>query len=212
MRLSGLTLGAIALAASVAAPSSANAQRNSQRSLRRPAASSAVRSASQPCNSDCGSYSLAVVSALLPVATAGTTADVVTLVIENRGTAPAPVSVISVAPQHHLVAARRSTIPALAPGARVTVQLPVETGPDGTQCISITMTPAPTATPATTQFLASAIPHLNGSAIVAPKLAGWSPLPELPYWPDFPDIAILPDDGALGDLGTLSLFNGYALL
>jgi hypothetical protein len=88
----------------------------------------------------------------------------VTIVIENKGTVTAPVSLISVAPRNHLTLARRSAIPALAPGQRTTVELPVETGPDGTQCLSITLTTAPATDPATARFLASAIPDLTGGS------------------------------------------------
>jgi len=214
MRTLGLSLGATALAASLsvslAVPSLANAQRNGHRSLRRSAVPSAASSATHPCSSDCGSYSLAVVSALLPVETPGSTSDVATLVIENRGTASAPASLISVAPQNHLAAARRSTIPALAPGERATVRLPVETGPDGTRCISITISPAPANDPATAQFLASAIPGLsNGLGAPPPVL---SPFPEIPYWPDLPDVAILRDDRNFADLGEFLPFDAYAAI
>lgn len=210
MRTLGLSLGAVALATSLAVPSLAHAQRNGHRSLRRSAIPGAARSATHPCSADCGAYSLAVVSALLPVETPGSTSDVATLVIENRGTAPAPVSLISVAPQNHLAAARRSTIPALAPGERATVQLPVETGPNGTRCISITISPAPANDPATAQFLASAIPGLsNGLGAPPPAL---SALPEIPYWPDLPDVAILSDDRIFADLGEFLPFDNYAAI
>lgn len=208
MRTFGLSVGAVALAASLAAPSLANAQRNGHRSLRRAAVPSAARSTAARCSSDCGSYSLAVVSALLQVETPGSTSDMVTLVIENRGTTPAPVSLVSVAPQNHLAAARRSTIPALAPGERATVQLPVETGPDGTQCISITMAPAPAANPGTARFLASAIPEL-GSVPGATGLPLWSALPDLPYWPDLPDVAVVPDDRTYAEPGEFLPFDAY---
>jgi hypothetical protein len=94
-----------------------------------------------------------------------------------------------------------SSLPPLAPGERVTVQLPVETGPDGTQCVSITLSPAPTQDPAKVQVLASSATLQSDNAAEAqspselwkpsapfgvqlPELQGLPPLPELPYWPD----------------------------
>lgn len=94
----------------------------------------------------------------MPSESAGNASDVVTLVIENRGTIEAPVSMVTVAPKNHVSLARQSAIPALAPGQRTTIQLPVVTAPDGTQCVSITISPAPVADPATARFLAAAIP------------------------------------------------------
>jgi hypothetical protein len=172
MRTFGLALG-VTVAASFLAPSQLLAQRNVRRST------SAVRVPEQPapahpsattrsstssarhCISDCGDYSLAIVSAVMPSETAHTASaasDVVTLVIENRGTIDAPVSMVSVAPRNHLSLARQTAIPALAPGQRTTIQLPVATADDGTQCVSITITPSPVADPATARFLAAAIP------------------------------------------------------
>ncbi|HSU96353.1 MAG TPA: hypothetical protein VLI40_03940 [Gemmatimonadaceae bacterium] len=94
----------------------------------------------------------------MPSETAHAASDVVTLVIENRGTIEAPVSMVSVAPRNHLSLARQTAIPALAPGQRTTIQLPVVTAADGTECVSITISPAPVADPATARFLAAAIP------------------------------------------------------
>ena len=169
MRTFGLSLGVAAAAASLLAPSQLLAQRNVRRSTAdvrvsepAPAHHSApaapVGSSARHCTSDCGDYSLAIVSAVMPSESAGKASDVVTLVIENRGTIDAPVSMVSVAPQNHVSLARQSAIPALAPGQRTTIQLPVVTAPDGTQCVSITITPAPVADPATARFLAAAIP------------------------------------------------------
>ncbi len=112
--------------------------------------------------------------------------QMVTLVIENQGTAPAPVSFISVAPRNHLAAARHSTIPALAPGERATVQLPVVSGPDGTQCVSITISPAPARDPATAQVLASATRDQPATTGLATGIFGCLPIPDLTYWPDSP--------------------------
>ncbi len=127
--------------------------------------------------------------------------------IENRGTAPAPVSFISVAPKNQLAAARHSTIPALAPGERATVQLPVDTGPDGTQCISITISPAPARDPATAQTLASAAPNHSSTAPTPPAASAVPRLPELPYWPDMPTTLVAPNDGLYANTGDASRFD-----
>ena len=194
MRTFRSSLCVTALAAAVLAlavmPAGANAQRNVRRSTHRSASTTsnspdrgqhvAAPRHSRACGDDCGGYTLAVVSAVLPSETAGVTSDVVTLVIENQGTSSAPASVITVAPKDRLTLARWSTIPALAPGQRATVQLPVEIGPDGTPCISITIATAPpVAAPATT-FLASAVPDAIPSLALddswqAPDL--WSAFP-----------------------------------
>lgn len=169
MRTFGLTLGVAAAAASLLAPSQLLAQRNVRRSTAAvrtsepaPAHLSTPVARAGPtarhCTSNCGDYSLAIVSALMPSESAGKAANVVTLVIENRGTIEAPVSMVSVAPQNHLSLARQSAIPALAPGQRTTIQLPVVAAADGTQCVSITISAAPAADPATARFLAAAIP------------------------------------------------------
>jgi hypothetical protein len=154
------SLGIVTIAASIVVPSSLSAQRNVRRSAPRAATSDeagSVTPAASHCRANCGAYSLAVVSAVLPSETEDASSDVVTLVIENRGGLSAPVATISVAPRNHLTLARRTTIPALAPGERTTVELPVSMGPDGTQCISITITPSPVSSPSTARFLASAI-------------------------------------------------------
>lgn len=214
MRTFGYSLGALALAISLGAPSPAAAQRNGRRSLHRssapPPAASTVSSTVQPCSTDCGDYSLAVVSALLPVENPGSaSSDVVTLVIENKGTAAAPVSFISVAPKNRLVAARRSIVPALAPGERTTIRLPVESGPDGTKCISITISPAPPQDPATAQFLASAIPSLSVEGGLLPSLMDWSAPPELPYWPDLPVELFAPSGKSYANLDEILPFYAY---
>lgn len=223
MRTFGLSLGAAAIAATLATPSLAAAQRNSRRSSGRLVTPSAASSSMQPCSGSCGDYSLAVVSALLPAkeaASASSTA-MVTLVIENRGAAPAPASFISVAPRNRLAAARHSTIPPLAPGERFTVQLPVENGPEGTRCVSITISPAPVQDPATAQFLASSaanppasapasasasasalaptIPPGSAADLAIPRvIRGWSLSSDLPFWPDPP---VAPFRGEAGDHG-----------
>jgi hypothetical protein len=198
MRTFGFCLGSAALAATLAAtlatPSLARAQRNSRRSAHHTTTPEAASAVAQPCSTGCGDYSLSVVSALLPAEAPGSAgSDVVTLVIENRGTVSAPVSLVSVGPKSHLVSARHSAIPALAPGERVTVQLPVEEGPDGTQCISITISPAPEQDPARLQVLASTAPIPATEAIsgISRSLSDWSVSPDLPYWPDIPAVSEL---------------------
>jgi hypothetical protein len=177
MRTFNFALGIVAVTASLAAVSPAAAQRNARRATHRPGIAipenpaATVRSAapaelpSQPdarCRADCGDYVLAVVSALLPSETAGTpsgaASDVVTLVVENRGSVSAPASVVSVAPRNRLTLARYSSIPSLAPGQRATIQLPVSIGADGTPCVSITITPAPAEYPAPARLLAEGPP------------------------------------------------------
>jgi len=216
MRTFGPSLAAIALGVALVSPSVASAQRNSRRSARdtgtpRTAHRTAPRAAStsaNPCSEDCGDYALAIVSALLPSDQPGSAApEFVTLVIENRGTAPAPVSFISVAPRNQLAAARHSTVPALGPGERTTVRLPVETGPDGTQCISITISPAPVPDPATTQVLASATPAPDTEAPTHPTVSDFTALPELQYLPDLPSTFFAPDDGRFANADDTSYFD-----
>lgn len=209
MRTFRLSLAAAAMAASLAAPSLVSAQRNSRRSssratIARPDASgsatsptSATSLADQHCASDCGDYSLAVVSAVLPSETAGGTSDVVTLVIENRGTVEAPLSLISVAPRNHMTLARQSSIPALHPGERTTVQLPVEIAADGTPCIAITITSAPVPAPAVARFLAAAIPDPNVE-IAASR--DWGMTSSWGYSSPFGDVGFFGDFDAMGDL------------
>jgi len=210
-----LSLGAVAIAVSLATPSSATAQRNVRRATTRPSITRAssplssgraeraerpagpARSAEQRCGADCGDYSLKVVSALLPYQSAAS--ETVTLVIENRGTAPAPKSVISVAPRNHLTLASHSTVQPLAPGERATIQLPVAAGPDGAECISITITPAPAADPVAATFLADAtLPAVPGL-----DLGGWGETawPGFGSWGDFSPFDDFGRTGYFGGLG-----------
>lgn len=193
MRTFGLPLGVALATASLLAPSQLLAQRNVRRSTSAvrvsaqpasPDRSTQTRSANSPaqdCISDCGDYSLAIVSAVMPSEAAHAASDVVTLVIENRGTIEAPVSMVSVAPRDHLSLARQATIPALAPGERTTIRLPVVTAADGTQCVSITISPAPVVDPATAQFLAAAIPDPFIPVRSLDELVGAGALAEMPW-------------------------------
>ena len=164
MRTLSLSFGIAAAIVSLAALTPVAAQRTPRHSAHRASEGSLVTPAVQPCRADCGDYSLAVVSALLPIQTADSAANVVTLVVENRGTVSAPASVVSVAPRDHLILARRSSIPSLAPGQRTTIRLPVQIGPFGAQCISITISPAPVPDPGVARFLAAAIADPNVEA------------------------------------------------
>lgn len=197
MRTFGSPLGVALATASLLAPSQLLAQRNVRRSTAAvrvsaqpasPDRSTHTRSANSPANSsarncisDCGDYSLAIVSAVMPSEAAHAASDVVTLVIENRGTIEAPVSMVSVAPRDHLSLARQATIPALAPGERTTIRLPVVTAADGTQCVSITISPAPVVDPATAQFLAAAIPDPFIPVRSLDELVGAGALAEMPW-------------------------------
>ncbi|MEO7041359.1 MAG: hypothetical protein ABI035_03775 [Gemmatimonadaceae bacterium] len=208
MRTFGPPLAAIALGVALVSPSMASAQRNGRRSTSGHAAPRAANAAANPCSENCGDYSLSIVSALLPSESSGAPgAEFVTFVIENRGTAPAPVSFISVAPKNQLAAARHSTIPALAPGERATVRLPVETGPDGTQCISITISPAPVRDPGTAQALASATPNPGITAPTPATVPDLSRPSELPYWPNPPKVFVAPDDALYANADDASYFD-----
>lgn len=182
MRTFGSTLAVVLSAATLLAPSELPAQRNARRvttatrapehpTTPRKAVDARANSSATRCTSGCGDYSLAIVSAVMPSETAPAASDVVTLVIENRGTIDAPVSIVSVAPRNNLTLARRTAIPILAPGQRTTITLPVETAPDGTQCVSITISPAPAADPVTARFLAAAIPDPHVGAARFSELA-----------------------------------------
>jgi hypothetical protein len=213
-----LSLGVAAIAVLLVTPSLATAQRNVRRATTLPTMTRAVSprnsgraeraarpvgpaspaspvgSAERRCGAECGDYSLKVVSALLPYEPAASAT--VTLVIENRGSASAPASVISVAPRNHLTLARHSTIQSLAPGQRTTIQLPVEAGPDGAECISITITPAPAADPIAPRFLADATlpdPQIG--------LGGWGEA-------DWPGFANWGDFSPFGDFGRTGYFGG----
>ena len=158
-----LSLVGLALAAATVTAPSAGAQRHSRRASRAhsapPGASArAVTAARSECSTDCDDYSLSVVSAVLPSEAAGTEAESITLVIENRGRSASPASVVLVAPKNHLSLVRQSGIRSLAPGERATVELPVEFGPDGTPCVSITIRSAPVAPAPNPRFLAAGAP------------------------------------------------------
>ncbi len=112
-------------------------------------------------------YTLSVVNALFPY-NDGTTVGppVLTLVIENTGTARSPGSVVAVTPRSHLSLVSRVVIPSLAPGERSVVQVPVEMGPDGAPCIAITFAPS------TVPTLDEQLRFASANTIGAPTLAG----------------------------------------
>jgi hypothetical protein len=221
MRTIHLSAAAATTAAAIAASFLIASPVTAQRNVRRASAHSAMassrsargsgnatgqaRSAARRCAPQCGDYSLAVVSALLPARIAGASAaatpELVTLVIENRGTALAPASVISVAPRQHVTLARQTSIPSLAPGERTTIQLPVEAGPDGAECISMTITPAPVADPATARFLASAAPVVPelGAAPDVWGARGWAGLMGWNDFAPYSDFTFPEGFGGLGD-------------
>ncbi len=187
------------VAVTLLSPSVASAQRHARhQSFTRPARDQSPAVAR--CTEDCDDYSLTVVSAVLPTAATDGSWGYVTVVIQNRGMATAPVSVISVAPQNHLSLARHSSLGALAPGERATVQLPVEIGPDGTPCISINITTAPVPAAPEARFLAAgpAAPSTD-----VPAGIQWAGADELGFGTPFRGQldAMFPGLVDIGDLG-----------
>lgn len=109
-----------------------------------------------------GDYQLAIVAALYPYDD-GTIRGpgVLTLVIENRGSAAAPLTTLEAAPVARLAnaafsVARRAPVAALLPGERTVVEIPLTVGADGAvPCLSISVSPNIVPTPAQTQFYAA---------------------------------------------------------
>jgi hypothetical protein len=178
MRSLGLSVGIVSLSTLLLVPCTASAQRaKPARHQARPTEVGAVPSAAtagQHCTANCGDYSLVVVSAVLPFAGSSAGTPTVTMVIENRGTVSAPLSLVSVAPRNHVTLAHQSIIPALAPGEQATIELPVQTTDDGAECISITISPAPIPNPETT-FLAAVVPEFDDSGFGVPVLPDFTP-------------------------------------
>lgn len=83
----------------------------------------------------------------------------------------------------------------LAPGQRAVVQLPVAVGPDGTPCISITITDVPAVDPAIARFLATVIPD--------PQIGSgaWGGLASTDSWTGF---------SPFSDIGRAEYFGGLA--
>lgn len=90
---------------------------------------------------DCSSQAdVRVVSALFPYDDGRTVGpQLLTLVLENSGTARSAGSVVVVAPRQHLSLVSQQIVPSLAPGERTVVQIPLQVGPDGAPCIAITI-------------------------------------------------------------------------
>lgn len=130
-----------------------------------------------------GDFQLAIVAALYPYDDGVTRGpSVLTLVIENRGRAAAPLAALEVAPVTPLASfavARRAPVAALLPGERTVVEIPLTLDANGgAPCLSITVLPgfAPTTTPM--QFYASASTSSPASAShngVASEPSGGSP-------------------------------------
>ena len=199
------------IAATLIAPS-AGAQRHSRRvsrsgQLSPSATTRPANSATVGCADDCDDYSLSIISAVLPADAPSSGPEYVTVVIENQGKVASPASMVMVAPKNHLSLVRQSGIRSLAPGERATVQLPVEIGPDGTPCVSITIRSAPIAPPAHAAFLAAAqsvpqpsvTPRVPASLTSGIQWAGVEDRGFVPTFDPFPASIATPYD--VSDLG-----------
>lgn len=107
-----------------------------------------------------GDFQLAIVAALYPYDDGSIRGpSVLTLVIENRGSAPAPLATLDVAPLARFAVARRAPVAALMPGERTVVEIPLTLDPNGgAPCLSITVSPSIVPTAAQTQVYASGSP------------------------------------------------------
>lgn len=110
-----------------------------------------------------GNYQLAIVAALYPYDDGSIRGpSVLTLVIENRGSAPAPLAALEVAPVAHFanaafISARRAPVAALLPGERTVVEIPLTLDANGgAPCLAISVSPSIVPTPAQAQFYAAA--------------------------------------------------------
>lgn len=91
---------------------------------------------------DDGDVDLAIVAALFPYNDGRIVGPgVITLVVENRGTTRAPLAVVDVTPLTRFASARHTSVGALGPGERTVIEIPVEMGPHGAPCVSISVTP-----------------------------------------------------------------------
>lgn len=119
----------------------------------------------------CGAdYQLAIVAALYPYDDGSIRGpSVLTLVIENRGSAPAPLATLDVAPLARFAVARRAPVAALMPGERTVVEIPLTLDANGgAPCLSITVSPSVMPTAAQTQFYAGG--PVSGPPTVSPSL------------------------------------------
>jgi hypothetical protein len=108
-----------------------------------------------------GDYQLAIVAALYPYDD-GTLRGpgVLTLVIENRGPAAAPLATLDVAPVARFAVARHTPVAALLPGERTVVEIPVTVGADGSvPCLAISVGPSISPASAQAQVYAAAAPE-----------------------------------------------------
>lgn len=110
-----------------------------------------------------GDFQLAIVAALYPYYDGAVRGPgVLTLVIENRGRMPAPLSTLEVAPLARFASytvARRAPVDALMPGERTVVEIPLQLDANGAApCISISVSPSIAPTPAQAQRFASSAP------------------------------------------------------
>jgi hypothetical protein len=103
-------------------------------------------------------YSLAIVAALFPYddGVIRTEDPVLTLVVENRGSAPAPAFSVDVTQRTRLASFSRSPVAMLAPGERAVVQIPLEMTANGAPCVAVTLDVTRQGPPA--QFYAAATP------------------------------------------------------
>lgn len=98
----------------------------------------------------CGAdFHLAIVAALYPYDDGVVRGpSVLTLVIENRGTAPAPIATLAVTPVAHFANAsfavpRNAQVDALQPGERAVVQIPLVLDANGgAPCLAFTVSPS----------------------------------------------------------------------
>ena len=122
-----------------------------------------------------GDFQLAIVATLYPYYD-GTVRGpaVLTLVIENRGRMPAPLSTLEVAPVARFASysvARRAPVAALMPGERTIVEIPLQLdAAGGAPCISISVSPSIVPTSAQAQRLASTLPAA-GPSFAGPAFA-----------------------------------------
>ncbi len=160
---------AVAAAALVIAAAPVGAQRHQRHSRRQVPATTLAASDTQCTYQDCGGdYSLNVVSARYPYADeSATAAPVLTLVVENSGADRSPASEIAVAPRGGYALVKREVIPALAPGERTVVKVPLSLGPDGFSCVSISISAGLPQAPATAA-LASAPPSASRAPDATP--------------------------------------------
>ncbi|HEV2644225.1 MAG TPA: hypothetical protein VGT98_16045 [Candidatus Elarobacter sp.] len=131
-------LAALIVSAVLASP--LLAQRHGRRHARRAAhhTSAAMRAARMTAHAS--DYSLEIVAALFPYDDGVTRGEpVLTLVVENRGTAPAPVFSVDVTQRTRFASFSRSPMSALAPGERAVVQIPLEMTPFGAPCVAVTL-------------------------------------------------------------------------